>query len=86
MKMTLLFIGVFISCTFFFYLGLHSIDNAWNLRYVQNLHGGNWTDCNAYECKTVDDIYMFGMSMTVVGGAGLLSVGLLFSHFRKSSL
>lgn len=67
----MLLIFLFSLC---FYIGLHNIDNAWNLRYVQMVLDNDywWIDLNTFgHGFSANQVYVIGFIMSVVGFLGV---------------
>lgn len=57
-----------------FYIGLHNIDNAWNLRYVEMVLDEDywWVDLNTFgHGFNANQIYVIGFIMTIIGFIGI---------------
>jgi hypothetical protein len=62
------FILLLVLGTIFFMVGLHGIDNAWNLSYVENVSGGEWTDSSLFGgALSGGQLYSQSVLLTLVG-------------------
>jgi hypothetical protein len=74
--------GLFMFIAFFL-IGLHNIDNAWNMKAVE-MQGGTWKDCALIGCFEANKLYMFGVGMTFFGCYLIFMMALFFPYVRKS--
>jgi hypothetical protein len=51
----------------FFMVGMHGIDNGWNLAYVQNAVGGEWFDSSYLITMTPLEVYNRSVMVTFAG-------------------
>lgn len=55
-----------IGCVFFM-VGLHGIDNSWNLHVLNQATGQQWIDSSLTTDFTVEKLYALGVLETIVG-------------------
>jgi hypothetical protein len=76
---------LFAMSVFFFMYGVHDIDNAWNLRYMNVNYSSDLVDCSAKQCLVADQLYMRGLFEVMIGMFSVLvsSIALGFYSARK---
>lgn len=64
---------IFMIGIMFFMVGMHGIDNAWNLAYVKSVSGGSWFDSSFFLIMSPAELYsrslmtvFFGFFLSVV--------------------
>ena len=67
-------------------IGIHDIDNAWNMRYVKQVCGGEWVDCANVEghCMTPEKEYILGFNMVCIGSILLITSSFLAGKYLRS--
>ena len=59
-------------------MSLHNIDNAWNMRYIENQFDTKLKDCSAINnCFNAQGLYNLGI-VGVVGGSCVYILGVVF--------
>lgn len=78
-----LFLMIFILSIIAFFAGLHNIDNAWNMRYIESKFNTTLYD-KALNGKyySAEDVYRTGYSQTLVAGSALMVV-LIFCMYEN---
>lgn len=74
--------GMFVASLVFF-IGFHSIDNAWNMRYVEDATGISHEDCGMTKCFGANELYMNGLMEIVLGCFALFIMALFFPYGRE---
>lgn len=63
-----------IIATAFFFIGLHNLDNAWNMRTVEDLYGGNWCDYDVLSINCYTPFQSYPISIVIMFGSFWLVV------------
>ena len=77
---------VLLLFSFMFFIGLHDIDNAVNLRYIKLVSSEDyfWVDYNALgHGFTAEQLYIVGFIFVIVGFFGAIFTMHLFSRAKK---
>jgi hypothetical protein len=72
-------VGLFLAFLVFF-MGFHSIDNAWNMRYVEDATGIDHVDCGMTKCFETNELYMNGLMEILLGCFAIFIMALFFPH------
>lgn len=54
-------------------IGLHNIDNSWNMVRMESLTGRNLMDCTMERCMNINEAYETGIMLTM-GGTAMLAL------------
>lgn len=63
-------LGLYVLLVFSVFLcmyGIHDIDNAWNLKYMNVNYEENLIDCAVNQCYSADQVYMKGLMEIEMG-------------------
>lgn len=68
--------------TFFFAIGFHSVDGAWNMKYAEHITNSQWVDKNFNgQAFTADEMYIQGWQM-IFSGFFITSASLIMIHYK----
>lgn len=72
---------LFVIIGVLFFTGIHNIDNAWNMKYIEGITGMSLWDCTLAEsCYEPSDAYGLGLILTWMSFALALVCGLVFGY------
>lgn len=80
MNMLVLYVLLVFSVFLCMY-GIHEIDNAWNLKYMNVNYEENLIDCAVNQCYSADQVYMNGQTKLELGIFCVFITSIILGYF-----